>query len=174
MARRKEGRKERATAGAIDSQSVKTSENTSLCGHDAGKEIKGRERHIMTGTCGDLIALPVHGAGVQDRDGAPDAFARLRREAPKLRHVLADGGYAGPKLRGAPIAIGRWTIGIVKRSDAAKGFELPPRRWVLERIFAWLGRCRSLAKGWEKSIETAEAWILIAHIRPMTRTCATD
>lgn len=174
LARRKEGRKERPTAGVIDSQSVKTSENTSLRGFDAGKKIKGRKRHIMTDTCGHLIALRVHSAGIQDRDGAPEVFTRLRREAPKLRHVFADGGYAGPKLREALIGIGRWTIEIVKRSDAAQGFEVLPRRWVVERTFAWLGRCRRLAKDWEKSIESAEAWVLIAHIRRMTRAIATD
>jgi len=80
-----------------------------------------------------------------------------------------DGGYAGPKLREALIGIGQWTIEIVKRSDGAKGFEVLPRRWVVERTFAWLGRCRRLAKDWEKSIESAEAWVLIAHIRRVTR-----
>ncbi len=173
-ARRTQGRDSRPTAGVIDSQSVKTSENTSLSGHDAGKRIKGRKRHIITDTCGHLIALCVHSAGIQDRDGAPDVLARLRREAPKLRQVFADGGYAGPKLRKALIGIGRWTIEIVKRSDAAKGFEVLPRRWVVERSFAWLARCRRLAKDWEKSIESAEAWVLIAHIRRMLRALATD
>ena len=70
------------------------------------------------------------------------------------------------------IGIGRWTIQIVKRSDKAEGFEVLPRRWVVERTFAWLGRCRRLAKDWEKSIESAEAWILFAHIRCITRRLA--
>lgn len=172
MARQKAGRAPRPTAGVIDSQSIKATENTSLSGYDAGKRIKGRKRHIITDTCGHLIALQVHEAGVQDRDGAPGVFARLRRESPKLRHVFADGGYAGPKLRDALIGIGRWTIQIVKRSDSAKGFEVLPRRWVVERTFAWLGRCRRLAKDWERTIESAEAWVLIAHIRRMTRLLA--
>jgi len=114
----------------------------------------------------------VHSAGIQDRDGAPGVFAKLRREAPKLRHMFADGGYAGPKLRDALVSLGRWTLQIVKRSDTAKGFEVLPRRWVVERTFAWLGRCRRLAKDWEKSIESAEAWVLIAHIRRTTRLIA--
>jgi transposase len=168
------GRDVQPTAGVIDSQSVKTSENTSLSGYNAGKRIKGRKRHIITDTCGNLIACEVHAANIQDRDGASGVFAKLRREAPKLRHMFADGGYAGPKLRGALVSLGRWTLQIVKRSDTAKGFEVLPRRWVVERTFAWLGRCRRLAKDWEKSIESAEAWVLIAHIRRLTRRLATD
>ncbi len=171
-ARQAAGRKAQPTAGVIDSQSVKTSENTSLSGFDAGKRIKGRKRHIITDTCGNLLACTVHSAGIQDRDGAPGVFARLRREAPKLRHMFADGGYAGPKLRDALVSLGRWTLQIVKRSDTAKGFEMLPRRWVVERTFAWLGRCRRLARDWEKTIESAEAWLLIAHIRRITRLIA--
>lgn len=74
----------------------------------------------------------------------------------------------------ALVSLGRWTLQIVKRSDSAKGFEVLPRRWVVECTFAWLGRCRRLAKDWEKSIESAEAWVLIAHIRRVTRLLATD
>lgn len=172
-ARQAAGRDVQPSAGVIDSQSVKTSENTSLSGYDAGKRIKGRKRHIITDTCGNLIACEVHTANIQDRDGAPGVFAKLRREAPTLRRMFADGGYAGPKLQGALVSLGRWTLEIVKRSDTAKGFEVLPRRWVVERTFAWLGRCRRLAKDWEKSIESAEAWVLIAHIRHVTRRLAT-
>lgn len=104
------GRDVQPSAGVIDSQSVKTSENTSLSGFDAGKRIKGRKRHIITDTCGHLLACTVHSAGIQDRDGAPRVFAKLRREAPNLRHMFADGGYAGPKLRDALVGLGRWTL----------------------------------------------------------------
>jgi transposase len=86
--------------------------------------------------------------------------------------MFADGGYAGPKLQDALKAIGRWTVQIVKRSDTAEGFEILPRRWVVERTLAWRGRCRRLSKDWEKSIASAEAWILIAHIRRVTRHLA--
>ena len=73
----------------------------------------------MTDTCGNLVALCVHAADIQDRDGALNVFQKLAREAPKLRYVFADGGYAGPKLRDALVRIGHWTIQIVKRSDIA-------------------------------------------------------
>ena len=91
---------------------------------------------------------------------------------PMLRYIFADGGYAGPKLRDALKAIGRWTVQIVKRSDSTQGFEVLPRRWVVERTLAWLGRCRRLSKDWEKSIASAEAWVTIAHIRRVTRHLA--
>lgn len=97
----------------------------------------------------------------------------IRTSSPWLRHIFADGGYAGPKRRGALDRIGEWTVEIVKRSDTAKGFEVLPRRWVVERTFAWRRRCRRLAKDWEKSIASAEAWINVSHIRLPTRHLAT-
>jgi len=172
VAREADGREASPSAGVIDSQSVKTTESGGPRGYDAGKKIKGRKRHILTDTDGLLVAVMVHEAGIQDRDGAPALLASIRPSYPWLRHVFADGGCAGPKLRGALSGIGQWTIEVIKRSDAAQGFEILPRRWVVERTFAWLGRCRRLAKDFEGTIESAVAWITIASIRLLTRRMA--
>ncbi len=181
----------------IDSQSVKTTESGGPRGYDAGKKVNGRKRHIITDTDGNLVGLRVHPADIQDRDGALAVIASIRTLYPWLRHLFADGGYAGDKLKTALAALGRWTIAIIKRSDTALGFELLPRRWVVERTFAWLGRCRRLAKdfeatpprsmrmpysgrGWRSAIlrmskatiVSAVAWVLVANIRMLTRRLA--
>ncbi len=96
-----------------------------------------------------MLFVLVHSADIQDRDGAPGVLQAFRYRFPWLRHVFADGGYTGDKLRAALVGNGNWTIEIIKRSDVARGLHVLPRRWVAERTFGWFGRCHRLAKDWK-------------------------
>ena len=136
-----EGREPTPIAAIIDSQSVKTTEAGGPRGYDAGKKIKGRKRHIVTDTLGNMLEGVVHGGDVQDGDGAPDLIERSCDAYPTLTRLFADGGYAGQKLEMAVAHIDRLTIEIVRRSGIT-GFIILPRRWVVERTLAWLNRCR--------------------------------
>ena len=167
-----EGREASPSAGIIDSQSVKTTEAAGPRGYDAGKKINGRKRHLLVDTIGLMIAAIVHRADIQDRDGAPLLLATMRSAFPWLRHVFADAGYAGEKLRQALAKLGQWTIDIVRRSDTAVGFEPQPRRWVVERTIAWLNRNRRLTKDFEATIQSAQAWLLIASVKLLSRRIA--
>jgi hypothetical protein len=115
-----EGREASPTAGVIHSHSVKTTESGGQHGFDAGKKVKGRKRHILTDTLGLMVGLLVHGAGGQDRDGAPAVLRSIRHRYSWLRHVLADGGYSGEKLRSRLHRIGQWAIEIIERTDKAQ------------------------------------------------------
>ena len=139
-------------------------------GYDAGKKIKGKKRHILVDTLGLILHAIVHPADVQDRDGGVLVLKTLFGLHPFLKKLFADGGYQGRKFQDAQKkALPNMTTEIVKRSDQAKGFEVLPRRWVVERTLAWLGRCRRLAKDWENLNRKALAFLRLASIRFMLR-----
>jgi putative transposase len=124
-------------------------------------------------TLGLVLAVVVHAASVQDRDGAKLVLAKLVGHFPRLRRLWADGGYAGKLVDWVQPTCG-WALEIVKRSDAATGFQVLPKRWIVERTFAWLGRYRRLSKDYEATTESGEAWVTVAMIHLMVRRLAPD
>ena len=139
-------------------------------GYDAGKKVKGKKRHILVDTLGLLLHAIVHPADVQDRDGGVLLLSTLFGMYPFLLKLFADGGYQGPQFSGGVAeCLPQLTVEIVKRSDQAKGFEVLPMRWVVERTLAWLNRCRRLAKDFENLTDNALAFLQLASIRLMLR-----
>ena len=167
------GREASPTACVIDSQSVKSAEKGGHAdphGYDAGKKIKGKKRHILVDTAGLLLHAIVHPADIQDRDGGVLVMSSMFGLFPFLKKLFADAGYQGPKFAAGTAEV--WpdlAIEIVRRSDTAQGFKLLPRRWVVERTFAWLNRCRRLAKDFENRTRNALAFLTLASIRLMLR-----
>ena len=173
LARKHEGRSAEPTAAAIDSQSVKTTEMGGPVGYDAGKRIKGRKRHITVDTEGFPIVIVIQEASVQDRDGALEVILGMHEKAPRVTKLWADGGYAGPKLKEALKERGLDSIiEIVEKPKERKGFTLLQRRWVVERSFAWMSRCRRLAKDFERTQESSLAWVQLAACRFLMRRVA--
>lgn len=143
-------------------------------GYDAGKKVSGRKRHLLVDTQGFLLRVYVPAANVQDRDGARTLLKGLGRQYPRLRRLWADGAYAGRLQRW--VARGgagkRMRLEIIKRSDAKSGFQVQPRRWVVERTLAWLGRSRRLSKDYEQLTQTSEALIYLAMTHLLVRRIA--
>src|SRR5215510_813770 len=164
------GREESPSLGLIDSQSVKTSSMTMEKGYDGGKKIQGRKRHIVTDTLGLLMAIIVHSANIQDREGARLVMEQLRDRFPRLRKILADGGYTGQLIEWVLEGFG-WTLEIVHKVAGIGGFNVLPKRWVVERRFGWFNFNRRLAKDYEMNIDCSTAFIYLTMCRIMLNRC---
>ena len=172
--REAEGRAAQPSAAILDAQSVKTADQSGERGYDAGKQVNGRKRHVLVDALGLLLVVIVHAAKIQDREGAKLVLASLKTNFKRLRLIWADGNYSG-KLIEWVRAVRKWgkvKLEIVERREGARGFEVLPRRWVVERTFGWLMKCRRLSKDYEQLTQTSEAMIRVAMIGLMVRRLA--
>ena len=168
--RRKEGRQAQPSADVLDSQSVKSDGHGGEVGYDAGKQIKGRKRHLLVDTLGLILGVAVTAANCPERKGAQAVLSRVADWFTRLRRLWVDGGYTGD-------AFAHWVkehwpkieVEVVQRSDDVRGFVVLPRRWVVERTFGWLMRHRRLVRDYERTESSAEAWIQLAMIRIQLR-----
>ena len=171
--RQRLGRDPQPTAAVMDSQSVRTSaEAAGSKGHDAHKHVNGRKRHLLVDTLGFPLSVYVTPANVQDRAGARCLLAGLGPLLPRLKKIWADGAYSGKELAEWCEDEGGWELEVVRRDRGARGFQVLPKRWVVERTFAWLTRNRRLNNDYERKVQTSEALIEVAMIHLLLRKLA--
>jgi len=164
--RRRVGRDPNPTAAIMDAQSVKTvAESGRIRGYDAHKCVKGRQRDLLVDTLGLPLSLSVTPANVHDTFGAQCLLAGLKYVVPRLIKIWADQAYQGHKLADWCKATGGWELEVVKRTPGVRGWSQQPKRWIVERTFAWLHRCRRLVVDYERNVQTSETLIEMARIR---------
>lgn len=170
--RQQRGRNVQPSAAILDSQSVKTTEAGGERGYDAGKKVNGRKRHILVDTVGNLIEVVVHAANIQDRDGAKLLFDKLSQAVIEhLQKVWADGAYRGQLIDWVQEHL-QILLEIVETEPDQEGFQVLPKRWIVERTLAWLGRYRRLSKDYERCLLSSEGVIYIASIHTMLKRLA--
>ncbi len=163
--RERAGREASPTAAIIDSQSVKTTEAGGARGYDAGKKINGRKRHALVDTDGRALLVEPHPADIQDRDAGGPLLRASRALFPFIERVFADGAYNHQRV----IAATRILVAIVRKPPEQIGFAVHPRRWVVERFFAWIGRNRRLAKDFEATLNSARAFLYADSVMLLVR-----
>ena len=167
------GKRSRPTACILDSQTVRSSDHGGTVGYDAAKKTKGRKRHVLVDTLGLILGLWITPASTPERAGARGLLGRTLAWFPWLRKMWVDGGYSGPEFAAWVRTIRpRLGVEVVRRGDAARGFQVLPRRWVVERTFGWLMKQRRLVRDYERTETSATAMVYIAMMRIMLRRLA--